>query len=135
MLAAFGFEALGVVVGDMYFIDPVPLAGVDITVVMPPFTNAELISGTKTSGASKPVEPEEIAAAIVKALDKPKTYVSVPGPMRFVAALASTLGPRARRSLSKRLGMGRVVLNFDTKARQAYEDRAQSAIGILDHKD
>jgi hypothetical protein len=27
MLAAFGFEALGVVVGDMYFIDPVPLAG------------------------------------------------------------------------------------------------------------
>jgi hypothetical protein len=27
MLAAFGFEALGVVVGDMYFIDPDPLAG------------------------------------------------------------------------------------------------------------
>jgi len=27
MLAAFGFEALGVVVGDMYFIDPAPLAG------------------------------------------------------------------------------------------------------------
>src|ERR1700692_3071323 len=27
MLAAFGFEALGVVVGDMYFVDPVPLAG------------------------------------------------------------------------------------------------------------
>ena len=27
MFAAFGFEALGVVVGDMYFVDPVPLAG------------------------------------------------------------------------------------------------------------
>jgi hypothetical protein len=27
MLAAFGFEALGVVVGDMYFADPTPLAG------------------------------------------------------------------------------------------------------------
>lgn len=27
MLAAFGFEALGVVVGDMYFVDPTPLAG------------------------------------------------------------------------------------------------------------
>jgi hypothetical protein len=27
MLAAFGFEALGVVVGDMYFVDPRPLAG------------------------------------------------------------------------------------------------------------
>jgi hypothetical protein len=27
MLAAFGFENLGVVVGDMYFVDPSPLAG------------------------------------------------------------------------------------------------------------
>ena len=27
MLGAFGFEALGVVVGDMYFVDPTPLAG------------------------------------------------------------------------------------------------------------
>ncbi|MEB3982221.1 hypothetical protein OQ968_13205 [Mycobacterium sp. 663a-19] len=27
MLAAFGFEALGVVVGDMYFVDPNPLTG------------------------------------------------------------------------------------------------------------
>ena len=27
MLAAFGFETLGVVVGDMYFVDPAPLAG------------------------------------------------------------------------------------------------------------
>jgi hypothetical protein len=27
MLAAFGFEALGVVVGDMYFVDPSPLTG------------------------------------------------------------------------------------------------------------
>ena len=27
MLAAFGFEAMGVVVGDMYFVDPAPLAG------------------------------------------------------------------------------------------------------------
>ena len=27
MLAAFGFETLGVVVGDIYFVDPAPLAG------------------------------------------------------------------------------------------------------------
>jgi hypothetical protein len=27
MLAAFGFETLGVVVGDMFFVDPTPLAG------------------------------------------------------------------------------------------------------------
>jgi hypothetical protein len=27
MFAAFGFETLGVVVGDMYFVDPTPLEG------------------------------------------------------------------------------------------------------------
>jgi hypothetical protein len=27
MLAAFGFDGLGVVIGDMYFVDPAPLAG------------------------------------------------------------------------------------------------------------
>src|ERR1700694_1587272 len=37
--------------------------GVEVSVVMPPVTNTELISGTKNSGAIKPVEPEDIAAA------------------------------------------------------------------------
>jgi len=115
--------------------DEIAPHGVDVTVVMPPFTNTQLISGTKTSAASKPVEPEVIAAAIVKVLDNPKTHVSVPGPMRFVAAFTSMLGPRARRSLSKRLGIDRIFLDFDATARRAYEDRAQSAIGIVEYND
>ncbi|MEZ0364101.1 SDR family oxidoreductase [Mycobacterium sp. pUA109] len=109
--------------------------GVDVTVVMPPFTNTELISGTKTTAASKPVEPEEIAAAIVKALDKPKTHVSVPTPIRFTAALASMLGPRGRRWMNKRLGLDRIFLDFDNTARQAYEERAQHAQGVIEHQD
>src|ERR1700716_4164313 len=52
--------------------------GVNITAVLPTFTNTELISGTTPSSAQKPVEPAEIAAAIVKVLDKPKSRVSVP---------------------------------------------------------
>ncbi|TDH55925.1 SDR family oxidoreductase [Mycobacterium eburneum] len=109
--------------------------GVDVTVVMPPFTNTELISGTKTTAASKPVEPEQIAAAIVKALDKPKTHVSVPGPIRFTAALASMLGPRGRRWMNKRLGLDRIFLDVDNTARQAYEERAQHAQGVIEHQD
>ena len=38
---------------------------------MPTFTNTELITGTHTSAAQKPVEPEDIAAAVIKVLDKP----------------------------------------------------------------
>jgi hypothetical protein len=67
---------------------------------MPTFTNTELIAGTHTSAAQKPVEPEDIAAAVVKVLDKPTTLVSVPAALRFVSAVTPTLSPKARRWLS-----------------------------------
>jgi short-subunit dehydrogenase len=106
--------------------------GVDVTVVMPTFTNTELIAGTNATGASKPVEPEDVATAVVKALDKPKTHVSVPGPLRFVAAATAMLGPRGRRWLSKKMGNDRVFLDFDRAARQSYEQRAQTATGVIE---
>jgi short-subunit dehydrogenase len=106
--------------------------GVEVTVIMPTFTNTELIAGTNATGASKPVQPEDIAAAIVKALDKPKTHVSVPAPLRFVGAVTSMLGPRGRRWLAKQMGTDRVFLDFDTQARKSYEDRAQNATGVVD---
>ena len=111
--------------------DEVAPHGVDVSVIMPPFTNTELISGTK-SGAIKPVEPEDIAAAVVKTLNKPKTHVSVPGPLRFTAQAAQMLGPRGRRWLNKRLGLDTVFLNFDRTARQSYESRAQAAQGVVE---
>jgi short-subunit dehydrogenase len=106
--------------------------GVEVTVILPTFTNTELIAGTKTTGAQKPVQPEAIAAAVVKALDKPKTHVSVPAPLRFVGAATSMLGPRGRRWLSKKMGNDRVFLDFDRTARQSYEDRAQTATGVIE---
>jgi short-subunit dehydrogenase len=106
--------------------------GVEVSVVMPPFTNTELISGTKNSGAIKPVEPEDIAAAVVKTLDKPKTHVSVPAPLRFTAQAAQMLGPRGRRWLNKRLGLDTVFLDFDADKRRSYEQRAQAAQGVVE---
>ena len=80
--------------------------GVDVSVIMPPFTNTELISGTAGSGAIKPVEPEDIAKAVIKTLDKPKTHVAVPPPLRFTAQAAQMLGPRGRRWLNKQARTG-----------------------------
>ncbi|MCW2512482.1 MAG: short-chain dehydrogenase [Mycobacterium sp.] len=106
--------------------------GVEVSVIMPPFTNTQLISGTKETVGTKPVEPEDIAAAIVKTLNKPKTQVSVPTPLRFTAAAASMLGPRGRRWLNKKLGLDHVFLEFDKTARGSYENRAQAAQGVLE---
>jgi short-subunit dehydrogenase len=107
--------------------------GVNVTVVMPTFTNTELVSGTATTAGTKRVQPDDIAAGVVKALDNPaKTHLSVPGPLRFVGSLTSLLPPRARRSFSKAMGTDRVFLDYDRTQRQGYEDRAQAALGVLE---
>jgi short-subunit dehydrogenase len=106
--------------------------GVEVSVIMPPFTNTQLVSGTKETAGTKPVEPEVIAAAIVKTLDKPKTMVSVPTPLRFTAAAASMLGPRGRRWMNRKLGLDNVFLEYDQAARKSYEDRAQASLGVVE---
>ena len=106
--------------------------GVHVSVVMPPFTNTELISGTRETPGTKPVEPQDIAAAVVKTLDKPKTHVAVPPFLRFTAQAAQMLGPRGRRWMNRKLGLDSVFLEFDTTQRQSYEQRAQSALGVVE---
>lgn len=106
--------------------------GVAISAVLPTFTNTELISGTTPSAAQKPVQPEDIAAAVVKVLDKPKTLVSVPSFGRRTAILATLLPDRARRWLNKKTHNDTVFLQLDTAARKAYEDRAQHATGVIE---
>jgi NADP-dependent 3-hydroxy acid dehydrogenase YdfG len=109
--------------------------GVKVTAVLPTFTNTELISGTSPSSAQKPVEPADIAAAIVKVLDKPKTRVSVPRWGQTFAVVVQLLSDRSRRWISKKMGNDTVFLNLDNTARRAYEDRAQHATGVVEHTD
>lgn len=105
--------------------------GVQVTVVMPPFTRTELIAGTTETRANRPVEPEDIAAAIVKALNRPRTHVSVPGGIRFVLGPMGMLGPRGRRWIGRRFGTDKMFLEFDAVARHGYETRAQAALGVV----
>jgi hypothetical protein len=79
--------------------------------------------------------PEEIAAAVVKVLDKPTTLVSVPAALRFVSAITPTLSPKVRRWLSYKMGNDAVFLHFDGKARQSYEQRAQAAQGVVEESE
>lgn len=126
--AKYGVVGLTVALADEF-----ASRGVEVTVVMPPFTDTDLIAGTKSSGVSKPVQPEVVAAAIVGALDKPRTHVAVPQPTRFVGPLVSMLGPRGRRWFNKRIGADRLFLDeIDHSAREFYEERAQSALGVTE---
>ncbi len=109
--------------------------GVTVTAVLPTFANTELIAGTTPSAAQKPVQPADVAAAVIKVLDKPKTQVTVPGWGRTFGILAMLLSARSRRWLNKKTGNDTVFLNVDAEARRAYEDRAQHATGVVEHND
>lgn len=106
--------------------------GVQISAVLPTFTNTELIAGTATGGMTKPVQPEDIAAAVVATLDKKKTAVAVPDAYRYIAAASAFLPAKGRRWLASKMGTARVFLDYDASARAAYEQRAQSATGLVE---
>ncbi|OBJ84488.1 SDR family oxidoreductase [Mycobacterium asiaticum] len=124
----FGVVGLSVALADEF-----ASHGVQVTVVLPPFTRTDLIAGTKASGVGRPVEPDVVAAAIVGALDKPRTQVSVPRPARLVGPVVSMLGARGRRWFNRRIGADTLFLDdIDHAARAFYERRAQSALGVVD---
>jgi hypothetical protein len=45
------------------------------------------------------------------------------------------LSAKARRWMSHKMGNDTVFLTFDAKARQAYEQRAQAAQGVVERSD
>ena len=106
--------------------------GVVVSAVLPTFTATELIAGTSPSAAQKPVQPEDVAKAVVRVLDTKKTQVSVPGFAQVASILAMLLPTRGRRWLNRRTGNDRVFLDLDTAARQAYAQRAQSSTGLAE---
>jgi short-subunit dehydrogenase len=106
--------------------------GVHVSVVLPTFTRTELISGTTPSAAQGLVEPEDVAAAVVKVLDKRMAQRSVPAPMRFLGLIIPLLGTRLRRFVNRSMGNDRAFLQFDAQARQAYEDRVRESTTTID---
>ena len=56
--------------------------GIDITVVMPVGVNTELYSGLRTTRGFKTAEPEDVADAIVEALQTGRYEVYVPKSMK-----------------------------------------------------
>jgi hypothetical protein len=51
------------------------------------------------------------------------------------AVVATLLSDRRRRWLNKKMGNDTVFLKLDTTTRRTYEDRAQHATGVVEHKD
>jgi hypothetical protein len=72
----------------------------------------------------KQLEPEEVAEAIVKALQFPKFDVWVPASSAVIDKLFHPLPRRAREALGRFMKIDQVLAEPDRAERAAYEERA-----------
>jgi NADP-dependent 3-hydroxy acid dehydrogenase YdfG len=97
---------------------------IGVSVVMPAVVNTELAAGLKEARGVKNVEPEEVADAIVEALETTRFEVWVPRSTQYIAKVMSVVPRRGREAIARFLKADKVLAEADPAARAAYEDRA-----------
>jgi NADP-dependent 3-hydroxy acid dehydrogenase YdfG len=98
--------------------------GVELSVVMPVVVDTELASGVGTPRGVPKIEPDDVAAAIVDVLRRPRFDVYVPRSIGPLTALAGVLPRRVRELALRAIGADRVLWRVNGSARREYEVRA-----------
>ena len=91
--------------------------------MLPSFTNTGLIDGTTPPRLSPPIQPEQVAAAVVGLLTKHRPVATVPPSMAGSALQWGLMPNRAKRFLGRTTGMDAMFTDFDHEARASYEHR------------
>jgi NADP-dependent 3-hydroxy acid dehydrogenase YdfG len=99
-------------------------SGVEVSVVMPAVVDTELGKGLPDTRGLKKLAPEEVANAIVKALQFPKFDVWVPASSAAIDKLVHPLPRRAREAIARFMKVDQVLAEPDRAERAAYEERA-----------
>ena len=102
-------------------------SGIGVTVVMPVGTNTELYSGIQQLRGIKTPEPEDVADAIVEALQTGRYEVYVPKRMNATLRFSALLPLRARDLVGKAMG-GDTMTRPDSSARAAYDERIRQTV-------
>ena len=95
--------------------------GVEITVVEPNLAATRLGAGMEPARGSRLLDPEEVADAVVGAIERPRFEVSVPREIGPALRFRSLLPPRARDAVSRVLRMDKVAMDVRMEERAAYE--------------
>jgi NADP-dependent 3-hydroxy acid dehydrogenase YdfG len=97
---------------------------IEVSCVMPAIVNTELASGLKEARGVKNLEPEEVADAIVDALETGRFEVWVPRSTQHIATVMNLVPRRGREAIARFLKADKVLAEADPAARAGYEQRA-----------
>ncbi|MQA75057.1 MAG: SDR family NAD(P)-dependent oxidoreductase [Solirubrobacterales bacterium] len=98
--------------------------GVEVSCVMPAVVNTELGAGLVETRGVKKVEPEDVADAIVDALERPRFDVFVPRETIAIYKVMQLLPRRAREGIARFMRADQVLARPNQAERAAYEERA-----------
>jgi NADP-dependent 3-hydroxy acid dehydrogenase YdfG len=101
---------------------------IGVSLVMPVVVNTELGSGLAETRGFKAVEPEDVANAIVQALQTDRFDVFVPRSFAVLVRLQSLVSRRAIDAVTRMLKGDQVLAHPDHTARAAYETRIAETI-------
>lgn len=104
---------------------------IDVSIVMPVVVNTELGSGLQTTRGVKPVEPEDVASAIVEALQTGRVDVWVPRAMQGLFRAMNLVPRRVADFVTKILRGDQVLVDPDHLVRGAYEQRTADPSSTL----
>jgi NAD(P)-dependent dehydrogenase (short-subunit alcohol dehydrogenase family) len=96
---------------------------IDVSIVMPVGVNTELYSGLSPARGIKTAEPEDVAEAIVEALQTGRVDVYVPKSLKGVFRIMNVVPRSVADFFSKMLKADQILINPDHLARGAYEQR------------
>ncbi|HKG37874.1 MAG TPA: SDR family oxidoreductase [Conexibacter sp.] len=103
-------------------------SGVETSVVMPVPVNTELAAGlVRGRGLTATVEPEQVADAIVEALEHPRHDVFVPKAISVGVRFSALLPRRLAEAIGRSAKTDRILAEADLSARAAYEERAAAS--------
>ncbi|MGX6449512.1 SDR family NAD(P)-dependent oxidoreductase, partial [Patulibacter sp. S7RM1-6] len=97
---------------------------VEVSCVMPAVVRTELAAGLRPTRGVRPAAPDDVAAAIVDALRRPRFDVPVPAVAGPIAGLSGALPRRGQDLVGRLLGADETLIGADPEARAAYERRA-----------
>jgi NADP-dependent 3-hydroxy acid dehydrogenase YdfG len=102
--------------------------GIGVSVVMPTVVHTELGSGLAETRGFKAVEPEDVAAAIVDALQRDRYEVFVPRSLASILRPKGILPVRVVDALGRLFKSDQVLLQPDRERRAAYEARVAADV-------
>src|SRR4051794_5429541 len=111
-------------------------SGIEFTYVMPSLVDTELTSGLKAGRGIEKAKPEDVADAIVDALQFPRVEVFVPKVVGRITAVMQAMPRPAREKIGSMLDGDKVIVQADMTERAAYEQRcAESEPAKVEQED